>query len=211
MSLDWQEGSSGRRVASDGVLVIPDDAMVIVPIRNVVLFPGMILPLTIGREPSILAAQQAVKTEHPVGILLQRDAEVEVPGPDDLCLVGTVANILAPELSRAEQMRHLEGEVERRTRQLDDEKRFTEQIVDSLPVGLYVIDREYRVQAWNRKRETGMQGISREQALGRTIFEILHRPPQPDHDEQRHAGRQNLAEIRPVPSRQHVGLSLIHI
>ncbi len=77
-----------------GVFVLPDDAMVIVPIRNVVLFPGMILPLTIGREPSILAAQQAVKTEHPVGILLQRDAEVEVPGPDDLCLVGTVANIL---------------------------------------------------------------------------------------------------------------------
>ncbi|WP_291853641.1 endopeptidase La [Accumulibacter sp.] len=68
--------------------------MVIVPIRNVVLFPGMILPLTIGREQSILAAQQAVKTERPVGILLQRDAEVEVPGPDDLCLVGTVANIL---------------------------------------------------------------------------------------------------------------------
>ena len=74
-------------------------------------------------------------------------------------------------------MRQLEGEVERRTRQLDDEKGFTEQIVDSLPVGLYVIDREYRVKAWNRKRETGMQGISREQALGRTIFEILHRAP----------------------------------
>jgi len=94
---------------------------------------------------------------------------------DALLAFGTVANMLAPELSRAEQMRHLEDEVERRTRQLDDEKRFTEQIVDSLPVGLYVIDREYRVQAWNRKRETGMQGISREQALGRTIFEILHR------------------------------------
>jgi ATP-dependent Lon protease len=54
----------------------------------------MILPLTIGREQSILAAQQAVKTERPVGHLLQRDAEVEVPGPDELCLVGTVANIL---------------------------------------------------------------------------------------------------------------------
>ncbi|MBP9803878.1 MAG: endopeptidase La [Candidatus Accumulibacter sp.] len=94
MSLDWQEGSSGRRVAIDGVLVIPDDAMVIVPIRNVVLFPGMILPLTISREQSVLAAQQAVKTERAVGILLQRNIEVEVPGPDDLGLVGTVANIL---------------------------------------------------------------------------------------------------------------------
>ena len=43
--------------------------------------------------------------------------------------------------------------------------------------GLYVIDREYRIQAWNRKRETGMQGVSRDEALGRTIFEILHRQP----------------------------------
>src|SRR4029079_4699166 len=34
-----------------------------------------------------------------------------------------------------------------------------------------------RVQAWNRNRETGIQGVSREQAMGRTIFEILHRQP----------------------------------
>src|SRR6476660_3670120 len=46
-----------------------------------------------------------------------------------------------------------------------------------MPVGLYVIDREFRIQAWNRKRETGMQGVSREEAIGRTIFEILHRQP----------------------------------
>ncbi|MCM8597005.1 endopeptidase La [Accumulibacter sp.] len=88
------EGPHEGRPGGGTVLAIPDDALVIVPIRNVVLFPGMILPLTIGREQSILAAQQAVKTEHPVGVLLQRDADVEVPGPDDLCLVGTVANIL---------------------------------------------------------------------------------------------------------------------
>jgi two-component system, NtrC family, sensor kinase len=107
-------------------------------------------------------------------LALRTDAR---PGSDLLLAFGAVADMLAPELSRAEQMRHLEQEVERRTRQLDEEKRFTDQIIDSLPVGLYVIDREYRVQAWNRKRETGMQGISREQALGRTIFEILHRAP----------------------------------
>jgi two-component system, NtrC family, sensor kinase len=40
-----------------------------------------------------------------------------------------------------------------------------------------VIDREYRISVWNRKRETGMQGVSREEAIGRTIFEILHRQP----------------------------------
>ena len=57
----------------------------------------------------------------------------------------------------------------------DEDRRFVRKIVDSLPIGLYVIDREYRIQAWNRKRETGMQGVSREEALGRTVFEILHR------------------------------------
>jgi PAS domain S-box-containing protein len=40
-----------------------------------------------------------------------------------------------------------------------------------------VIDRSYRIQAWNRKREIGLQGVSREEAIGRTIFEILHRQP----------------------------------
>jgi two-component system NtrC family sensor kinase len=55
------------------------------------------------------------------------------------------------------------------------ERRLVQKIVDSLPLGLYVIDREYRIQAWNRKRETGMQGIAREEAIGRTVFEILHR------------------------------------
>ncbi len=44
----------------------------------------MILPLTIGREGSIAAAQQAVKSERPIGLLLQKDAANENPGPDDL-------------------------------------------------------------------------------------------------------------------------------
>ncbi len=92
MSAD--RGDRSRERGNPGSLVIPDDALIIVPIRNVVLFPGMILPLTIGRQPSIVAAQQAVKTDHPVGILMQHDAEVEVPGPDDLSRIGTLANIL---------------------------------------------------------------------------------------------------------------------
>lgn len=128
-----------------------------------------------GGSADTLAVRRLVAGTRRLGALAMRVNGVL--GADALLAFGTVANILAPELSRAEQLRQLEGEVERRTRQLDEEKGFTAQIVDSLPVGLYVIDREYRVRAWNRKRETGMQGISREQALGRTIFEILHRAP----------------------------------
>ncbi|MGQ0539468.1 MAG: two-component system sensor histidine kinase NtrB [Gemmatimonadaceae bacterium] len=92
-------------------------------------------------------------------------------------LVSTVARLLAPELARDEELGRLRTEIEDHALRLENERRFTEKIIDSLPVGLYVIDREYRVQAWNRKRETGMQGVSREEALGRTIFEVLHRQP----------------------------------
>lgn len=74
--------------------LLPDDAMVIVPVRNMVLFPGMVLPISIGRERSISAAQYAVKAERPVGILMQRNPEADAPAPDDLTSVGTVAVIL---------------------------------------------------------------------------------------------------------------------
>ncbi|HUX25279.1 MAG TPA: endopeptidase La [Burkholderiales bacterium] len=77
-----------------GALALPDDALIIVPVRNMVLFPGMILPITVGRDSSIAGAQQAVKTERPVGIILQRNPEIDRPALEDLYLVGTRANVL---------------------------------------------------------------------------------------------------------------------
>jgi two-component system NtrC family sensor kinase len=97
--------------------------------------------------------------------------------PEDELYLSIVADLLAPAIGAAEYAHRLESEVAARTREIDEQRRFTEKIIDSLPVGLYVIDRAYRIQAWNRKRETGLQGVSREEAIGRTIFEILHRQP----------------------------------
>jgi two-component system NtrC family sensor kinase len=57
------------------------------------------------------------------------------------------------------------------------QNQFTQQILDSLPLGLHVVDREYRVRAWNRTRESGLQGVQRDDALGRSIFEVLRRQP----------------------------------
>jgi ATP-dependent Lon protease len=74
--------------------VIPNDALIIVPVRNMVLFPGMIVPIAIGRESSIAAAQYAIKAERPIGIVMQRDPDVQTPKPDDLSPVGTIASIL---------------------------------------------------------------------------------------------------------------------
>jgi len=50
-------------------------------------------------------------------------------------------------------------------------------IVDALPVGLYVVDKDYRIVAWNRKRETGTQGIARADAIGKSVFDVLYRQP----------------------------------
>ncbi len=73
---------------------IPDDAMLIVPIRGTVLFPQVVLPLVIGRKPSVAAVQLAVRSEKPVGLILQLHDSEEEPGPEDLHKVGTVAEIL---------------------------------------------------------------------------------------------------------------------
>lgn len=73
---------------------IPDDALIVIPVREMVLFPGAIAPITIGRAKSIAAAQQALREQRPVGIVLQRSPETEEPGPDDLYRVATIANIV---------------------------------------------------------------------------------------------------------------------
>ena len=80
--------------SSDPSVQIPGDALIIVPVRNTVLFPGVVIPITIWRAKSIAAAQQAVREQRQIGILLQRDAELSEPGPDDLYRVGTLANIV---------------------------------------------------------------------------------------------------------------------
>jgi ATP-dependent Lon protease len=73
---------------------LPPDALIIVPVRNTVLFPGIVMPVTVGRTRSIMAAQQAVREQRQVGILLQREAEVAEPTPLDMHRIGTIANIV---------------------------------------------------------------------------------------------------------------------
>ncbi len=88
-----------------------------------------------------------------------------------------VARLLAPVLAAAELSQDLASEVALRTREVEAQRNFVAQIIDSLPVGLYVIDRAYSIRAWNRKRETGTQGVARDDALGRPVFEVLDRQP----------------------------------
>ncbi|MGE0873730.1 MAG: endopeptidase La [Burkholderiales bacterium] len=79
----------------DGALKpIPEDALILVPLRSAVLFPGVMSPVTIGRKSSIAAAQAAAKGEREVGFLLQRDPAQNDVGPDDLKRVGTAGQIV---------------------------------------------------------------------------------------------------------------------
>ena len=110
----------------------------------------------------------------PGALVLRRSQPLSA---DERLFFFAAADMLANPLRSAEYARRLESEVVERTMEIEEQRRFTAKIIDSLPVGLYVIDRDYRIQAWNRKRETGMQGVSRDEAIGRTIFEILHRQP----------------------------------
>ncbi len=90
------------RAAEDGASLgadsspndLPPDGLLIVPVRNTVLFPGTVFPIALGRERSINAAQQAVREERQIGLLMQRDAEMANPAAVDLHRTGTIANVL---------------------------------------------------------------------------------------------------------------------
>ncbi len=97
---------------------LPEDAIAIVPLRNSVVFPGVIMPVTVGRESSVAAAQDAVKNERRVGFLLQRDPAQDKPAPNELYWVGTAAQIVRY-VTGAEGAHHLVLQGQKRFRVLE--------------------------------------------------------------------------------------------
>lgn len=74
-------------------LVLPKE-LPLLPLRNTVLFPGVVIPITVGRDKSIKAIEEAYKTDKLVGVLSQKDSNIEDPGVGDLEGIGTVAKIV---------------------------------------------------------------------------------------------------------------------
>src|SRR5437016_12718177 len=89
-----QTAPASGTVPVEGVPAIPEDALILITTRNLVLFPGTVLPITLGRQRSIVAAQTAIRLSRPVGLVLQRDPTMDDPMPVDLHRVGTEANLL---------------------------------------------------------------------------------------------------------------------
>src|SRR5688500_3903016 len=97
---------------------ISDDMLIILPVRNLVLFPGVVLPVSMNRDRTVAGAEEAVRTGRKVGFLLQHDPETEEPTTDELYRVGTVAEILR-HVQTPDGGHHLVVQGERRFRVLD--------------------------------------------------------------------------------------------
>jgi len=75
-------------------LNIPAGALIIIPMRNRVLYPSMVMPLMVGRPARLQAVEEAVRQQLPLGFVVQRDPNMEAPQPKDLYGVGTAADVL---------------------------------------------------------------------------------------------------------------------
>jgi len=96
----------GGRSTAVAVRPIPEDALIVVPLRAAVVFPGIITPLAVGRGGSVAAVQEAVRQGRKLGFLLQRDAKADRVDGDDLYWVGTAGEVVRY-VPAAEGVHHL--------------------------------------------------------------------------------------------------------
>ena len=90
----YDRSMASKKAAPEGPVEVPE-IISILPLRNSVLFPGSIIPIDVGRKKSVKLVEEAISKERPViGIVTQRDARTEDPGPGDLYMVGCAARIL---------------------------------------------------------------------------------------------------------------------
>ena len=71
-----------------------EEMIPILPLRNTVLFPGVVIPITVGRDKSIQAVKAAFGKDKLIGVVSQMDGNIEDPTASDLCKIGTVAKVI---------------------------------------------------------------------------------------------------------------------
>ncbi|MES2521038.1 MAG: endopeptidase La [Bacteroidota bacterium] len=84
----------GGEEIDDDKLGVLSDELPILPVRNIALFPGMVIPVTVGRQKSVRLVKKAYKGNRTLGVIAQANPNKEEPTGDDLYKVGTVAHIL---------------------------------------------------------------------------------------------------------------------
>ncbi len=110
------EATQSREVATSSR--VPEDVLLVLPLRNLVVFPGAVTQVALGRDISIAAAREAVSNDRKLGLVLQKDPGVDAPGPDDLHRVGTIVSVVRY-ITAPNGMHHLIVQGERRFRVLD--------------------------------------------------------------------------------------------
>ena len=117
MNSEIQSAGMNSEIQSAGT-ALPEDVLIVLPVRDLVLFPGVVLPIAIHGKRALAAAQEAVRTQRPVGLLLQKDASIEDPETEGLHQVGTAASIVRF-ITAADGTHHLICQGEQRFTVLD--------------------------------------------------------------------------------------------
>ena len=148
-----------------GIQALPEDTLILIPTRNLVLFPGTVLPITLGRQRTIAAAQAAIRLSRPVGLLLQRDPATDDPIPVDLHRMGTEATLLRY-LTSPDGTHHAICQGERRFRILD--------FVDGYPFLAARVERVPEVESTSKDIEARLLNL-RNQAI--EVLQLLPQVP----------------------------------
>jgi ATP-dependent Lon protease len=151
--------------AFSGLPALPEDALILIPTRNLVLFPGTVLPLSFGRQRSIAAAQAAMRLSRPLGLVLQRDAATDDPIPVDLHRMGTEASLLRY-VTSPDGQHHLICQGERRFRVLE--------FLDGYPFMVARVERIPEPDGTSRDIEARMLNL-RNQAI--EVLQLLPQTP----------------------------------
>jgi ATP-dependent Lon protease len=148
-----------------GIQALPENTLILIPTRNLVLFPGTVLPITLGRQRTIAAAQAAIRLNRTVGLLLQRDPGTDDPIPVDLHRMGTEANLLRY-VTSPDGTHHAICQGERRFRVLD--------FLDGYPFLAARVERVPEVETTSRDIEARLLNL-RNQAI--EVLQLLPQVP----------------------------------
>jgi len=110
-----QSPVTGREVTTTS---FPADVLLVVPVRNVVMFPGAVTQVALARDISMRAVQETVQHGHKLGIVLQKDPGVDDPKPEDLYRIGTTVTVIRY-IKAPNGVHHLICQGEQRFRTLD--------------------------------------------------------------------------------------------
>ncbi|TDR22321.1 endopeptidase La [Marinicella litoralis] len=114
----------------------PQDKSSVLPLRDVVIFPGMVVPLFVGREKSVLALESAMKSNQPVVLVAQKQPEIDEPKIDDIYEIGTLSSIL--QMVKLQDGTHkvlIEGKSRVRIQNLEDSEYFKAHYVELKTTG----------------------------------------------------------------------------